>query len=83
MDRPMKLIPMDEFRRRYREQKRPRRSNKAASMKSAVLARAKLNRRIDRTLDMLAQGMTKDQIAEEIGVHRTTINYYLRRAKER
>lgn len=79
----MKLIPMDEFRRRYREQKRPRRSNKAASMKSAVLARAKLNRRIDRTLDMLAQGMTKDQIAEEIGVHRTTINYYLRRAKER
>lgn len=79
----MKLLPMDEFRRRYREQKRPRRSNKAASMKSAVLARAKLNRRIDRTLDMLAQGMTKDQIAEEIGVHRTTINYYLRRAKER
>lgn len=79
----MELLPMDELRRRYREQKRPLKSNKAASMKSAALSKAKLNRRIDRTLDMLAQGMTKDQIAEEIGVHKTTINYYLRKAKER
>lgn len=79
----MEYLSMEELRRRYREQKRPLKSNKAASLKSAALAKAKLNRRIDRTLEMLAQGMTKDQIAEEIGVHKTTINYYLRKSKER
>ena len=79
----MEYMSMKELRRRYREQKHPPKSNKAASLKSAAISKAKLNRRIDRTLEMLAQGMTKDQIAEELGVHKTTINCYLRKSKER
>ena len=71
-----------EFRRRYQANKKFNSGRRLAVAKSVSKSKRTKNARISTFLSLQAQGMEIKEIAEAMGIHKTTVHGYAREAKD-
>jgi len=80
---PMEMVmEFTKFRQLYLAKKRTSSAQTIACSKSSAKAKSQKNYRVSLFETLKAQGLSKQEIAQKLGVHITTINSYVREAKE-
>lgn len=77
------LMSLEEFRIRYREAKRERTKRTSPGIKNRIMAKIQSKGRAEHAMELINTGLTSAQVAEILGLHKTTINGYIREARSK